>query len=351
MKPLVTRLRLQGVQCGLMGSPLYETLLAGAADDYEAGGPTYAVLHHEENEPWGSVPSLRLAGALHRMVLEGRAPELAMHFPSVGGDAGIEGAWEAARALIESEHDEIKRLVARPVQTNEVARAAALVVGIIHAVHTSGVSRIRLLEVGASAGLTLRLDHFRFESGASSIGPADSPVVLDQPWADQAPAVATPWTIVDRQGCDPNPIDPLSTEGRLTLTSFVWADQIHRLERLRGALALAEKVPAQVDHASGSDWLRDRLAEPTDAVTIVWHSVVMQYMTPDERSRIDAVLASAHLSQPLWRLAYEPTRVGAGDYRFQLSATEYAGNRVSTPSLIAHGEGHGPPIRLQSPRV
>lgn len=344
MRPLVTRLQQQAVECGRMGSPLYEALLAGAAEDYAAGGPTFAVLSDQESQPPGSVPSLRLTGALHRMVLERLAPDLAMHYPSVGGTAGINGAWSAARELIGAEPDAIKSRVALPVQTNEVARAAALLVGVIHAVRRSGMSKVRLLEVGASAGLTMRFDRFRFQDARSSYGPEDSPVVLTNPWAGQPPDLATEWELVERRGCDPSPIDPLSTEGRLTLTSYVWADQIHRLERLRGALQLAASTPAVVDRASASDWLRDRLAEPCDALTVVWHSVVMQYMTPDERARVDSVLTEARLPAPLWRLAYEPVRLGS-DYRFQLMATDCSRGPAAA-EVLAQGEGHGPPVTL-----
>ena len=346
MRPFVTRLREQAAHCLDLGSPLYEALLVGAADDYEAGGPTRALLAGEDTKPAGSMPSLRLTGALHRMVLERKAPELATHFPSVGGDAGVEGAWDAALRLIEAEPAAIAARLALPVQTNEVGRAAALLVGIIHAVKESGVRQIRLLEVGASAGLTMRLDRFRIGEGADGVGPADSPVQLERPWAAGPPDLSTLWEIVERRGCDPSPIDPLSTDGRLTLTSYVWADQTHRLERLRGALQLAESVPAPVERSTGSAWLQQRLSEPTDAMTIVWHSVVMQYMSPEERARIDAVLASADLPAPLWRLGYEPARLESGEIRFQLSATEHRGKKPGKPKVIAHGEGHGPPITV-----
>src|SRR4051795_13256755 len=101
MTDLPRRLRAQAEQCALHGSPLTGAILYGAADDYDADGPTAELLRPHADDPSGSVPSLRLAGALHRLVLERRAPELALHYPSVGGTAGTDGVWPAARRAME----------------------------------------------------------------------------------------------------------------------------------------------------------------------------------------------------------------------------------------------------------
>jgi hypothetical protein len=72
---LAGRLRRQSRACQELGSPLYASLLAGAADDVEAGGPTWAVLRGREGPP-GSVPALRLMGAVRRLALAGEASRL-----------------------------------------------------------------------------------------------------------------------------------------------------------------------------------------------------------------------------------------------------------------------------------
>ena len=76
---LAPRLRRQGEHCAKLGSPLYAALLARAADDLEAGGPVAGVLAGHEDDPGGSVPALRLMGAIHRLVLAGEARGLAAH--------------------------------------------------------------------------------------------------------------------------------------------------------------------------------------------------------------------------------------------------------------------------------
>ena len=122
MTDLPRRFRAQAEQCALHGSPLTAALLVGAADDFEAGGPVHDLLLPLANDPSGTVPSLRFAGALHRMVLEGRAPALAAHYPSVGGTASPDGAWKVARGVI-GDH-RLASDIRRPVQTNEVGRIA-----------------------------------------------------------------------------------------------------------------------------------------------------------------------------------------------------------------------------------
>jgi hypothetical protein len=119
-----------------------------------------------------------------------------------------------------------------PVQTNERARCAGLLGGFLEIARRSGLP-LRLLEVGASAGLNLRFDSYRDERW----GPADSGVVRSR--LSGRPPLDGSVRVVARAGCDARPVDPCSEEGRLTLTAYVWADQQERLERLRAALTVA----------------------------------------------------------------------------------------------------------------
>jgi len=341
---LTSRLQAQSDQCALHGSPLTAALLSGAARDLAAGGVVAELLGRHAHEPAGSVPSLRLAGALHRLVLERRAPALALHYPSVGGTAPVLELWPAARDAIEEHLEALRELVARPVQTNEVGRSAALYGGLLHISGAAGLP-VRLLEVGASAGLNLRVDRFAYRIAGQVLGDPGSPVLLEEPWRGRHPVGEL--QVVDRAGCDPAPLDPLTTDGRLTLTSYVWGDQLARLERLRGALQVAADVPAGLERASASAFLRRELAEPRLGVaTVVWHSVVRQYMTPTERAKVDVLLAAsgarATRTAPLYRLSMEPERTDGDSYAFRLELTSWPGGQVE---VLADCQGHGPPVR------
>jgi hypothetical protein len=106
-------------------------------------------------------------------------------------------------------------------------------------------------------------------------------------------------------------VDPTTTDGRLTLTASVWADQRERHARLRGALELARRVPAAVDLASLGDWTRAQLADlPDGATTVVFHSVVLEYVDDAERAAfVDALreaAAGATPDRPLAWVRLEP---------------------------------------------
>lgn len=44
--------------------------------------------------------------------------------------------------------------------------------------------------------------------------------------------------IASRAACDQNPLDPANADDRLRLRSYIWADQMARMERLNAALEL-----------------------------------------------------------------------------------------------------------------
>jgi len=87
-------LRRQAQGCQELGSPLYDELLNRVADDVESGGDFVRVFAGHEDDRARSAVGLRLMGAVHRLVLERRAPALAVHYPSVGGTPGA-GLWDA----------------------------------------------------------------------------------------------------------------------------------------------------------------------------------------------------------------------------------------------------------------
>jgi hypothetical protein len=231
--------------------------------------------------------------AVHRLVLTGQAEALARFYPSAGGTVDQEGAWAELRRLLVAEGPRVGALVTRPCQTNEVGRAAALMFGFL-AVAARTRLPFRLLEVGASAGLNLRWDRFRYGGGGASWGPRDSPVDLDGLWADAPPDAGAAIEVVERRGCDKHPLDPASPDDQLALRASVWADQTARFGRLSGALALAARVPATVDADSVDAWVPERLRETRPGtVAVVYHSVVDEYLTDDARRTFHGALAEA----------------------------------------------------------
>ncbi|WP_051571357.1 DUF2332 domain-containing protein [Cryptosporangium arvum] len=339
-------LRWQAAGCGDR-APLSRALLRAAADDAESGGPTAALLAPYVDRPAADAPGLRFLAAAHYLVLNGSLPELARFYPSAGGTEPFDGAWEPLhKALIERPDEFAARLTA-PVQTNETGRAAALYGGLAVLTHHTGLP-IRLLEIGASAGLNLRADRFGYRVDGTVYGGQDSPLILDEPFRGIPPVpLGTRVSVVERRGCDPHPLDPADAEHRRRLESLVWAEQVNRLERLRAAIAVAGRVPAEVDRtADTAGWLADRLAEASPGtVTLVWHSVVQSYVDHDAWRAIEALLdeVGEHTGgdAPLARLAFEPETDEDGRGRFAARLTLWPDG---TSHLLGTTNGHGIPF-------
>jgi hypothetical protein len=160
---------------------LYGYATRGMADDWEAGGPIRVICRGYEKAPPGAAIPLRLLAGVFRLVLTGRAPELVRFYPCLGGTVPASQAWPVMRNVIGAHAEEMHAALAVPPQTNEVGRSAALLAGLFDLVAASGVRRIRLLELGASAGLNLLLDFYRFRGTSWHFGSVDSKVQFVTP--------------------------------------------------------------------------------------------------------------------------------------------------------------------------
>ena len=302
-------LRWQAEACARLGSPLYASLLSRAAEDVEAGGIVARVIGDRQATN-ASALALRLMGTVHRLVLEGEAPELAAAYPSAGGQADPDAAWPAFAALIEQRFDAVNAGIERPVQTNEVGRAGALVGGFLEVARATGLP-LRTFEVGASAGLNLRWDRFLYEARGATWGWPESPVRLCSYNSDRALPFDVEARLVERAGCDAAPIDPTTEDGRLTLLSYVWPDQVHRIRLLRAALNVAAETPVPVEQAEAIAWTTERWRPEPGTATVVFHSIVMQYLPDDRRAAFKQLVRSrgpeaATPEAPLAWLRFEP---------------------------------------------
>jgi hypothetical protein len=272
---------------------LYGHLMRAMADDLEHGGPVQDICAGLEEAPAGWVVQLRLLAGLFRIVLTGRAPELEPYYPCLGGTADPGSAWPSVRKVLGVHIEELHDALDIAPQTNEVGRANALVLGIFAAVHRTGRSRVRLLEPGASAGLNLLVDQFRFINESWAFGPPESLVRLVGGVHGDVHPVS--FDIIERRGCDLSPVDISTEEGRLRLRSFVWPFHVERHQRLAGALKLAQQVAPKVDRGSAGGWLERHLGDvpPDDVVTVVWQSVTRQYWPPEEVVRVNGLAQKA----------------------------------------------------------
>ncbi|WP_112236976.1 DUF2332 domain-containing protein [Kribbella monticola] len=306
---VVEAFQLQAQECEELGSPMYADLLRRIVDDLELGGVSTKVVAGYDPAQYGL--ALPLLGAVHRLVLTGEAPELAAFYPSVGGSWDPVLGWEAFEQVLQSRGGELRAQLLQAPQTNEVGRSTALYGGLLQLFEAVPLP-VRLFEIGSSAGLNLRADHFRYNlADGTGFGPASSPVQLADAWSGRALTPHPELRIAERVGSDIAPVNALSSDGELLLTSYVWPDMTARLERLRGAIEIARSVPADVRREDAVSFLR-ALELSEGHVTVVWHSVMWHYLTLSEQraadEALDALGQRATASAPLARLSLEHRR-------------------------------------------
>ncbi len=336
--PMVDVVRLQQRGCEQAGSALYGRILSAMAADVERGGPCADILGPWTANAMADAIPLRFLASVHRMALDGRAPELARYFASAGGNDDGDPI-EAFFAVVRMHRSEIEADMHRGVQTNEVGRAAALVGG-FHRVSLEFGLPLRVLEVGSSAGLLLRWDQYRYVADGVSWGP-EGGLCFDHPWTGPPPRFDDSLVVASRAGCDVHPIDVRSDEGVIALRGFLWPDQVERRTRLDEAISTARRFPARIDVADAGEWVEAQLAQPVSGVaTVVFHSIVLQYLPRPSferlRRAIEQAGSRATADAPVCWLRMEPAG-DVADVRVRLWPD-------GTDHLLATTGYHGPPV-------
>jgi hypothetical protein len=293
----------QAEWCAQLGSPLTSRLcrLLGErlGDETEVGRRVLGW----EGDPSSKADALplRLTGGLHALVRSGNAPGFASCYPP-NPLPDDERLWAAVREALDAAA--LLPWLELPPQTNEVGRSAVLMSGLlVVASHFAG-EPLHLLELGASAGLNLLLDRYRYDLGGLAAGDPCSPLLLRPEWEGPPPPQAHV-RIASRSGVDLAPVDPAAEGERLL--AYAWPDQAERMERLESALRLAATDPPQVDAGDAADWIERRLAEPPPAngVRVVMHSIAFQYFPDGVQRRVTQAIEAAGAKERLAWLRYE----------------------------------------------
>lgn len=300
-------------------SPLYARLARGVAADDDLLDLAGAV-------PEGKSPPHLLLAGVHALMLadhdEGTkgsgtpdlVDELAAYYPSVVDDAHGPTAWddvgdpvEPFRAFALARSDALREIFARRrTQTNAVGRSAALYPALSFVSEQVGGQPLAVVELGASAGLNLRWDAYRYEyefdagpgggPDPSVVGDLDSPVtVRSRVRTGDPPLPQTPPPVASRAGVDLNPLDPGDPEDARWLRALVWPEHDDRHRRLSDALAAAAGDPPPVRAGDAVEVLPDLLAEiPADRpVCLLSTNVRYQLPDADERRLLERIETAA----------------------------------------------------------
>ena len=324
--------------CEKLASPFTARLLTILRDDIAAGGASAELALGWPGDPVADALALRMAGAMHALALTGSAPALVPCYPPSA--APVEPLRPVVLDVVREHQSAIRAFLVSPPQTNEVGRSGVLVGGFLEIAKATGLP-LRCLEIGASAGLNTIWDRYHYRLGAVGWGDPQSPVSIAPSWEGPSPPVDAPLRVIERHACDIAPIDLDDPAQRLRLRAYIWADQRERLSRLESAIDLARAHGPRVDHADAGEWVSAKLREPTEApsATVLYHSVMWQYMPPDTQAAIQASLEEtgdrATSAAPLAWLRLEPLASASG---FELCMTLWPGAR-EFQLAVAHPHG------------
>ncbi len=244
-------------------SPLYEGLTEGVAEDTE-------VLRLLASLPPAKRQPKLLLGAVQYLY------GTALDYPSF------------RRVVVEKWTEVSSTMLARRTQTNEVGRCAILL-----PLLAALPEPLALLEVGASAGLCLLMDRYRYDYGRGIVGQENSPVLLHcEPRGSSTPTPSRLPDVVWRAGIDLDPVDTRDETATRWLEALVWPGEGDRLARLRAAIEVARQDPPRVLRADLRADLSVIIAEvPSGATLVIFHSAVLPYVPSDGRGAFAADVA------------------------------------------------------------
>jgi hypothetical protein len=192
-------------------------------------------------------PSLLLA-AVKLLLASHPDSTLAGYYPTHGGLRPVDAQLFPAFSAFCAEHrGELVRLLRDgSTQTNEIRRCVALRVGLAH-VQRRWPGPLALAEAGASAGLNLLFDRYRYRVGGDEPSPAASQVVIGCELRGSAPAGqvlgAIP-EVTSRLGIDREPVSLTDPTALAWLEAFIWPERTDDLATLRAAIDVARTAPA-----------------------------------------------------------------------------------------------------------
>jgi hypothetical protein len=235
--------------------------------------------------------ALRACGALNALARAGH-PALAPLYPPHPLPLP-EQFWRGARSAIASADASLTRFLDSAPQTNEVARSAILLPGYLEIARLTGLP-LAIREMGASAGLNLWFDRYRYRYGAWSWGEAGARVAIPCEWRGASLAASPAIAMADRRGCDLNPVDPGDAQARARMLAYIWPDQTERVARAEAALDLAARQKTRVEKMDAAAFAaRELSARAPDCALILAHSIFWQYLPDDTKKQIRAAMAEA----------------------------------------------------------
>lgn len=329
-------------------SPLYERLARGTAEIPELLAMAAA---GREGQP---APQL-LLGAVHALLLEGRDHPLAAFYPTCTAepkDPAAEDPFPVFREFCLAHEARLREIVrSRRVQTNEVGRSAVLLPAFEYVTRRVDREALALVEIGASAGLNLWWDRFRYEyAGHGTYGIRDAPVTIASRVQGEAapPLPESLPEVVHRVGNDLHPLDVTDPEDARWLRALVVPDQQRRHERLQAAIEQVRADAPPLVAGDARELLPELIAEaPPEAACCVFSTLTLYQLGEEGVADLRKALVECSHERPIHWLSGDPAVEREGlTYRYMRLAD---GTTAQTP--LAEYESYGAWIRWLADRT
>jgi hypothetical protein len=253
-----------------------------------------------------------------------------LHYLVLGGEA----SWDCIPTALDEHAEFLSRWTAeQDVQTNEVQRSWAMLPAFLS---LADGRPLDLLELGASGGLNLVWDRYRYVYSSGEWGSGELVLSGDDRIAPPAALFSRSVEVVRRRGIDLKPIDVTTESGARLLQSFVWADQTERLERLRHAIEVARRDPPQLMEGDYVETLPSLLRNRRDgAHLVVFQIASTMYLDRRGTDRVRAAFEDAARDGPF---EFVTSGRAPDDDGFSLEFERYPGG---TSSRLAVFDFHG----------
>jgi hypothetical protein len=281
----------QAEWCEQLGSPLTARICRVLGERLDESTAFGSRLLNWPGQPDADALALRACGALNFQARRGLAA-LAPLYPPKALPSESE-YWDGARIAIREHDAGLTRFLDRAPQTNEVARSSALLPGYLRIAQRT-VLPLSIREIGASAGLNLGFDRYRYDYGGFRWGQADSRVNIACHWRGEAAPFNGSVDVRERRGCDIHPIDARDHEARGRMLAYIWPDQLERLARAEAALDIAAREGPRVEAIDAARFAQRELsAGAPGSALVLAHTVFWQYLPSETKAELRATIATA----------------------------------------------------------
>lgn len=317
-------------------APIYQQMAAGAGIDPQLLAIAAAAAP-------GQNPAILLFAAAQFLLLDHPEHPLTRFYPVLTGvPAPVGDPYPVLRDFVLAHRDQVTTIVAtRLVQTNEAARSAFLYPALLTAQRLGGGRPLALIEVGASAGLTLVPDRYAYDYGTGvPYGDPDSPLVLNCTLrGDRVPPLTGRLSVAWRTGVDLNPLNLDDPTDRRWLRALIWPDHPDRAQRLDVAARAAARGPRpHIHQGDAAEALPDLLDQaPRDTTVVVYHTAVLVHFTEATSTAFVPRLLELSRQRSITWIQGEP----GSDRRPCLRLAQLADGQLQTDDLLGRYHPHG----------